>query len=178
MLPGAPQHCAIRLEQTRSDPLQAMHLRTAILVFALSLAGCGGSTSATLSTATGRNPSLASVCGTLRARLAGVANEDGARDPQPANLRGDKPIIPLTHASQQSVVAISEVENELRSLHAPAAVVTALGNASAQYERFEKELRTTKPSGAVDGIRLVGRYLRINTNTVLACSQLAERTEG
>ncbi|HXB16151.1 MAG TPA: hypothetical protein VNV44_10475 [Solirubrobacteraceae bacterium] len=127
--------------------MRAAPLATALVLAALCGIGCGagsGSSSAKTGTAPraaapGTEAAFATACGDLKARLTGIANRRGARDP----LRGvpeRRVVTEMRQASAESIAVSREIKAELRKAGAPTASIQALSRANRSYRRYARAI--------------------------------------
>ncbi len=152
---------------------------------AVLLGGCGSSGSSASSssasgatrpastpTATGTSlPSAsaaANACGSLRARLHGVRVRWRIEDPQPASLRGRRPIHLVRRAGHASVAVGTETAARLTSVHAPPQAASTLLGYQARYRRLLASLPGASV-GKADGLKLEGRLVALNAEEVRDC---------
>lgn len=104
---------------------------------------------------------IATACGNLRARLAGVESQHGFRDPQPAALRGRNVARELVAADAQALAADHEIEAELRADGgAAAATAPALERAERDVSRVDAASRMNVRDSVRAGLHLQARFLR------------------
>jgi hypothetical protein len=131
------------------------------------LAGCGaGKPAAHLSD----REKVANVCGDLRARIEGIGNEAGARDPQPATLRGNLTATRLRPAVKEALSSLAESRRELERLHASQAAIDAISGAVSGYDIFARRLAGNKTRGVSTDIKLDTGFVLVGLRAAVRCA--------
>jgi len=112
---------------------------------------------------------MQSACGNLKARLEGIADAQGFRDPQPQALRGPLPAARVAQGSLEAMARGCEATAELRAAGATARSVKAVAGAEAAYGRLAERLRHARARDGSAGLRMQFSFQTIARVEVSGC---------
>jgi hypothetical protein len=115
------------------------------------------------------------ACGDLRARIEGIGNQDGIRDPQPATLRGGTTAARLRPATKEALSALSESAQDLDRLHASERVIETISEGVEGYDAFARQLDGNRQRSQSANLKLEGSFTLIGLRAAVGCRHAARR---
>jgi hypothetical protein len=143
-----------------------------VAVATVSLTACGSSqTGAHLTD----REQISNACGDLKARIEGIGNKAGIRDPQPATLRGSSTVKRLRPATKEALSRLSESAKELGRLHAPRRAVEAVSEGVEGYDAFARQMVGDRSRSESSNFKLETDFTSIGLRAAVRCLHAARR---
>jgi hypothetical protein len=120
-----------------------------------------------------RTESIETAWGNIRARLAGIANQAGLRDPMPSELVSPVVQRHLEQGTREALVALKEGQSELRKLSPPFAAFVA-SSAQKSYESLAAALPREHARDFAAGLKLELRYQEIELALDRRCLRIRD----
>ena len=161
----ASHRCGTGIYALYSALMVLLSRMTAAVLLSVLLVGCGKSTAQPRALSSAER--LQQVCANLRARLSGISDAVGLRDPEPALFRSPALEIHLQQAAHEARAALDEAQAELGKVNARYANVLAPQLRS--LNALAAELPHEHPRSSEAGFRLSLRYAAIEAVIERGC---------